>query len=335
MAERAAQLYATGGAALAAQLGRFARSDDAPASSIDPMLVENTVRALTATADLSYGGFGANQKFPDAPAVQLLLAVGERDLARQALDGILRLEDRVAGGFFRYATERDWSHPHYEKMLAGNAELLTLFAHAGVLYDEPRYREAALRTAKWLRATLFDEKSGALSASQDADEHYYALDAAARAKTTAPYIDRTLLADRACLAIASLATAGRELHHPELADFARRAWRAIPNPLVHARGVPAQLGDYAECALAALAVDDRARARALVAAAATLRAPDGGYYDANVKPPLMTRRRPPVDNAHLALAQAQLGDQAAARKTLASVAFVMPEIALALLTIDR
>jgi uncharacterized protein YyaL (SSP411 family) len=333
LADAAARAFATGGPTLAAQLARFHRRDDGaagttPGTTVDPTLVESTVRALTTSADLQFGGFGAGQKFPDAPAVRLLLVVGERDVARQALDGILRLEDRVARGFFRYAMQRDWSHPHYEKLLSTNAELLALFADAARLLGEPRYRDAALRTAEWIRATLYDARSGALHASQDADERYYTLDAAARARTAAPYIDRTLLADRACLAIASLAGAARALKQPELLRLARAAGRALPSPLTHAPGVPAQLADYAECALAAIAVEDTPRARLLLAAAAPLRAPDGAYFDAPASP-LLTRRRPASENARVALAFARLGDRTQATRILAAVATPIPEVALA------
>ncbi len=47
------------------------------------------------------------------------------------------LFDRVEGGFFRYATRRDWTVPHYEKMLPDNAELLALYASA---YERTRGR---------------------------------------------------------------------------------------------------------------------------------------------------------------------------------------------------
>ena len=334
LADESARAFAAGGTTLSAHLQRFARGDDresataTPDATLDATLVETTARALERAADLQYGGAGAGQKFPDAPAVQLLLAVGERDLARRFLDGVLHLEDPIAGGFYRYAMQRDWSHPHYEKMLGTNAELLALFAHAGKLLDDARYRQAALRTASWLRATLYDEKSGALWASQDADERYYTLDAAARSHETAPFIDRTLLADRACKTIASLAAAARDLDHPELLRFARDAARALPSPLVHAPGVAAQLGDYAECALAAIALGDVKKARSLVAAAAPLRAPDGVYFDAPLAPPLTTRRRPAIENAHLASALLQLGDRQAARKILTAIASPVPEIAL-------
>lgn len=38
--------------------------------------------------------------------------------------------NEVEGGFFRYATLPDWSKPHFEKMLDGNAGLLQNYLEA-------------------------------------------------------------------------------------------------------------------------------------------------------------------------------------------------------------
>ena len=40
------------------------------------------------------------------------------------------LRDPVEGGFFRYATRRDWGEPHYERMLYDNALLLDAYTRA-------------------------------------------------------------------------------------------------------------------------------------------------------------------------------------------------------------
>src|SRR5262249_8248773 len=80
-------------------------------------VVEGVVRGPEQAADLRHGGFGGTPKCPQAQAVELLLDVGERELARAALEAMLKLEDPVEGGFYRYATRPDWTAPHYEKML--------------------------------------------------------------------------------------------------------------------------------------------------------------------------------------------------------------------------
>src|SRR5262249_44962289 len=151
LARAARDAVHSGGAALAAQLDRYRRtSDESGAGALSAGVVEEVARRLGAAADLEHGGFGGAPKFPHRGAVVLLLDVGGRELARQALDGMLRLEDPVAGGFFRYATRADWSVPHYEKMLVGNAELLEAYAHGFAKLREPRYRAAALRTVRYV-----------------------------------------------------------------------------------------------------------------------------------------------------------------------------------------
>ena len=55
------------------------------------------------------------------------------DVASRALSAMARsdLHDTVEGGFFRYATRRDWSVPHYERMLTDNAGLVEVALAAG------------------------------------------------------------------------------------------------------------------------------------------------------------------------------------------------------------
>ena len=60
-------------------------------------------------------------------------APGGRGVADRALAAMAGspLRDAVDGGFFRYATRRDWSVPHYERMLTDNAQLLDVALDAG------------------------------------------------------------------------------------------------------------------------------------------------------------------------------------------------------------
>src|SRR5690606_27683381 len=95
------------------------------------------VQRLAEIEDAEHGGFGTRQKFPMAPLLLFLLdqggpeayALAERTLLRIA-DSPLR--DGVDGGFFRYATQPDWSEPHYERMLTDNAQLLRAYAALAV-----------------------------------------------------------------------------------------------------------------------------------------------------------------------------------------------------------
>ncbi|TAM66136.1 MAG: thioredoxin domain-containing protein [Microbacteriaceae bacterium] len=99
----------------------------------DAQALDAAAAGLAAHEDRLYGGFGAAPKFPIAPALGFLLRQPTgapsalRTLAKMAASP---LRDPIEGGFFRYATQRDWSVPHYERMLYDNAQLLRLYADA-------------------------------------------------------------------------------------------------------------------------------------------------------------------------------------------------------------
>jgi uncharacterized protein YyaL (SSP411 family) len=96
-------------------------------------------RKLLASIDPEFGGFGGAPKFPRPSAFELLLRASRRSgdgatreavafsLAKMASAGI---HDQVGGGFHRYATDRRWMVPHFEKMLYDNAALATLYLDA-------------------------------------------------------------------------------------------------------------------------------------------------------------------------------------------------------------
>lgn len=107
-------------------------------------IVTNVRKALKEGFDTLYGGFGDAPKFPAWEALELALATyhetGDEDyraLVTITLKRVLMGEmyDPVEGGFFRYATQRDWTVPHYEKMLEDNARWLNLLMHAYQVTD--------------------------------------------------------------------------------------------------------------------------------------------------------------------------------------------------------
>ncbi|WP_445154986.1 thioredoxin domain-containing protein [Arthrobacter sp. Hor0625] len=160
---------------------------DAPAPELRPELLADAVRAL-ARAEDSDGGFGAAPKFPPSSVLEFLLrhaavpsdtAALARDLAGRTLAAMARsaLYDRVEGGFARYSVTRDWSVPHFEKMLYDNAQLLRCYLHwvrlggtAG--FPAAEAAEAAGSTADWMLGALGLTGPGgpdALASSLDAD----------------------------------------------------------------------------------------------------------------------------------------------------------------------
>ena len=100
----------------------------------DAAAARAALAAVVRAEDPEHGGLGTGQKFPQPP---LLLALVDVDaaLAGRLLDAAAGDDAVVAaggyshlrgrdGGFFRYATQRDWSVPHFERMLVDNAQLL-------------------------------------------------------------------------------------------------------------------------------------------------------------------------------------------------------------------
>lgn len=138
----------------------------AAASGVSELPDRATLRAaadvVAAREDTLFGGFGGAPKFPVAPTLRFLQAVGRDDVAQRALAGMSGSELRDAdGGFFRYATQRDWTVPHYERMLTDNAQLLEVALAA----DAP---EVARGIAEFLLTTLSRE-GGAFAAAQDSE----------------------------------------------------------------------------------------------------------------------------------------------------------------------
>src|SRR5436305_7370110 len=115
-------------------------------------IVSESVRVLRAQFDPEWGGFGRAPKFPPAPTIELLLRVGELDMATKTLDAMAAggMYDLVGGGFHRYSVDERWLVPHFEKMLYDNALLAPAYLHAWVVTGRERYREVAEETLDYM-----------------------------------------------------------------------------------------------------------------------------------------------------------------------------------------
>lgn len=205
---------------IAQELGEaIARATPALRASVD---LDAAVARLAELEDPVSGGFGYEPhfapKFPNSPVLRFLL---DRDpaFAGRLLAATAALRD-PDGGFYRYATMRDWSEPHYERMLYDNAQLLGCYALAGD-------RGPAEGIAAFLLGVL-REPGGAFRSAQDSESGgvegaWYRLPAAERASAVPPAIDGKVLTGWNGLAIESLALAGRILGQPDWVDAAATA----------------------------------------------------------------------------------------------------------------
>jgi len=113
--------------------------------------------------DPVYGGFGQGQKFP--PHSSLLFWLYEwqdaatepvQSACRKTLDAIMNrgLHDHLQGGIFRYCVDRQWTIPHFEKMLYDQAMALWVYALAARQTSDHRYRDMALALVRCLDETF-------------------------------------------------------------------------------------------------------------------------------------------------------------------------------------
>jgi uncharacterized protein len=122
---------------------------DAP---FDAAAVDQAVENLRALYDPQWGGFGTNgPKFPPSSAIELLLARSEHEMALETLRKMARggIHDQVGGGFARYAVDRTWTVPHFEKMLYDNALLARAYLHGWLVSGDDELREVCARTLDW------------------------------------------------------------------------------------------------------------------------------------------------------------------------------------------
>jgi uncharacterized protein YyaL (SSP411 family) len=210
------------------------------AGDLQPGLVDQVLDAVKSAYDPQYGGFGNAPKFPQTDAILLLLEQSVRrsdpELRRMAVHTLEQMAgggmyDHVEGGFFRYSTTQDWSVPHYEKMLEDHAGLVQALALAGMT-------DVFEKTTAYLDRVLRDPKTGLYAGSQDADEHYYSLEADERAGATAPYVDRRVYTAWNAALVIAYGDRGQKL----LDALFKQAYRK-GDGMVHAEGVGGQLGD--------------------------------------------------------------------------------------------
>jgi uncharacterized protein YyaL (SSP411 family) len=217
------------------QAGARLAAEEAKAVAPAPIteaIVQNVGATLRQAYDPLYGGFGEGTKFHQPDALEFLLVEHYRTGGAEArailtttLDAMASggVHDGVAGGFFRCATNRNWSAPQTEKVLHENAQLLSVYLHAYQVLGEEKYLDAARDIVGYLSSVLYDAEVGHFYGSQDADEDYYALAAAERQGKSAPYVDRTAFTDWGAQAISAFLEAAAVLEAPRYAKDALRA----------------------------------------------------------------------------------------------------------------
>ncbi len=146
-------------------------------ATLSPAMFAQATAVLAADFDPEQGGFGGAPKFPPSMTLEYLLRdyllhqeshslhMVETTLKKMAYGGIY---DQLGGGFARYATDKNWLVPHFEKMLYDNALLARIYLHAYQITHKPLYRRIVEETLDFVVRELRHEAGGFYS-SYDAD----------------------------------------------------------------------------------------------------------------------------------------------------------------------
>ncbi len=155
--------------------GRAELAGDPDATPPPGAVAQQSFEELERSFDPSWGGFGSAPKFPTPSNLMFLLEFAEENetagrMLSATLDQMARggIYDQLGGGFHRYATDREWKIPHFEKMLYDNGLLLEVYARHYRLTGDPQSARVLWQTAEFLSREL-TSKHGAFWSALDAE----------------------------------------------------------------------------------------------------------------------------------------------------------------------
>jgi hypothetical protein len=163
------------------QLTRFLKAQNQLAKGsvvLDEKILRAAYGNFASSFDEQFGGFGRAPKFPPSMRLQLLMRMAHRagetralQIVETTLDRMARggIYDHLAGGFHRYATDRRWEVPHFEKMLYDNASLAWTYLEAYQITRNPMYAGVARETLDYVLREM-THPEGAFYSAQDAGD---------------------------------------------------------------------------------------------------------------------------------------------------------------------
>lgn len=138
-------------------------------TSFQSGILKEAGEAIVQQADRNHGGFGRDQKFPQVGRLLVLASLADRstkpspmEVLTESLDAMITggLHDQIGGGFHRYCVDRDWTVPHFEKMLYDNAEIPRALLAGFQLTGNQHYAEIAEKTYSFLEQEMAHPDGG-------------------------------------------------------------------------------------------------------------------------------------------------------------------------------
>ncbi|KAF2146063.1 uncharacterized protein K452DRAFT_305049 [Aplosporella prunicola CBS 121167] len=174
-----------------AQEGTVSRQLGEDGEGLELELLEEAYDHFAAKFDKTSAGFGGAPKFPTPVNLSFLLRLGQypdavehvvgdkecnnaRYMAVETLRAMTRggIHDQIGNGFSRYSVTRDWSLPHFEKMLYDQGQLLPAYLDAYLLTGDQELLSAAYDIATYLTTPPMHSPSGGFFSAEDADSLY-------------------------------------------------------------------------------------------------------------------------------------------------------------------
>ncbi len=141
------------------------------------VVFDQAFRLLQNSFDHEQGGFGSAPKFPLPHRLSFLLRYWKRSGETKALQMVVLtlkkmarggIFDQLGFGFHRYATDKNWLVPHFEKMLYDQALLALVYLEAYQATAEPEFACTVREVFEYLLRDL-RLPEGAFGTAEDAD----------------------------------------------------------------------------------------------------------------------------------------------------------------------
>ncbi|MBT8289168.1 MAG: thioredoxin domain-containing protein [Flavobacteriaceae bacterium] len=139
--------------------------------------IEEIINTWSQRFDRNFGGIKRAPKFMMPNNIHFFLRTAfqtedielleyvDLTLTKMAYGGVY---DQVGGGFSRYSVDSKWHIPHFEKMLYDNAQLVSLYSDAYLVFKKPLFKQVVEETLEFVKRELTDS-DGSFYSSLDAD----------------------------------------------------------------------------------------------------------------------------------------------------------------------